>query len=95
MSRACDAIGCKTSTAAGRFMCLAHWRKVPTELQRVINGRYRLLRKDFAFLSDVAYLQACVDSIDVIALIEGQQGRNAYQGLLNVARKKQSAGERS
>lgn len=67
MSRDCDAIGCKTPTASGRFMCLRHWRLVPIELQRTINTRYRALCRDFAFLSDVGYLTAAVNAIDFIA----------------------------
>jgi hypothetical protein len=70
MSRDCDAIGCKTPTASGKFMCLRHWRMVPLEIQRTINDRYRALRRDFAFLHDVAYLQACVSAIDGIAEAE-------------------------
>jgi hypothetical protein len=70
MSRACDAIGCNTPTASGRFMCLKHWRMVPIELQRTINDRYRTLRRDYAFLSDVAYLSACVNAVDRIAEAE-------------------------
>lgn len=79
MSRACDAIGCTTPTASGRFMCLKHWRMVPIELQRTISDRYRSLRKDFAFLSDVAYLNACVSAIDRIAATEGKEGSNPYR----------------
>lgn len=63
-------------------MCLRHWRLVPIEHQRTINTRFRALRRDFAFLSDVAYLSACVAAIDHIAVAEGKSGRNAYAGLL-------------
>jgi hypothetical protein len=79
MSRDCDAIGCTTPTASGRFMCLKHWRLVPTEQQRTINARYRALRKDLAFLSDVPYLDACVNAIDGIAKAEGKEGHNPYR----------------
>jgi hypothetical protein len=87
MSRACDAIGCSTPTASGRFMCLRHWRLVPIELQRTINSRYRALHKNFAFLRDVAYLSACVDAIDGIARAEGKEGRNVYRVHLQIARR--------
>ena len=88
MSRDCDAIGCTTPTASGRFMCLKHWRLVPIELQRTINDRYRTLRRDFAFLSDVAYLNACTEAIDRIARTEGKEGRNQYRALLAIAQRK-------
>jgi hypothetical protein len=89
MSRACDAIGCNTPTASGKFMCLKHWRLVPIELQRTINDRYRTLRKDFAFLSDIAYLSACVNAIDRIAKDEGKEGaHNPYRRHLVLAEKK-------
>ena len=71
MSRYCDAIGCKANVASGLFMCRRHWHMVPRELQRVINKQYRAGRQDFAFLSDVIYLQAAVDAIDKIAQTEG------------------------
>jgi hypothetical protein len=91
MTRDCDAIGCTTPTASGKFMCLKHWRLVPIELQRTINDRYRTLRKDFAFLSDVAYLQACVNAIDRIAKTEGKEGRNPYLRHLVLAQRRSEA----
>lgn len=57
--------------ASGRFLCINHWRMVPLDTQRTINNRYRACRADFKFLSDIAYLQACVDAIDGIAQREG------------------------
>lgn len=91
MSRICDAIGCKQATAAGKFMCPSHWWMVPLPLQRTIYARYRAGRTDFAFLSDIAYLQAAVDAIDGIAKAEGRTGMNAYTRLLAVARKRAGA----
>jgi len=35
-------------------MCWGHWRMVPTPLQDTIYARYRALRRDYAFLSDLA-----------------------------------------
>lgn len=67
----CDAFKCGASVASGRFLCSRHWRMVPLDTQRTINARYRAGRKDFAFLSDVAYLQACVDAIEGIAKADG------------------------
>lgn len=71
MSRACDAIGCSCATASGRFMCRKHWFMVPAALQRVINTRYRVCRKDYGFLSDPEYLKACTAAIQGIAKAEG------------------------
>jgi hypothetical protein len=51
---------------------LRHWRLVPPETQRTINARYRACRRDFAFLSDRAYLQACIDALQTIAQAEGR-----------------------
>jgi len=87
-TRACDAIGCTTATASGKFMCWGHWRMVPTPLQDTIYARYRALRRDYAFLSDVAYLQACVTAIDGIAAAEGKQGTNPYRRHLVLAERK-------
>ena len=78
MSRRCDAIGCSASVQSGRFMCINHWRMVPVEFQRSINARYRACRKDFAFFSDLVYLQACVNALDYIANAEGKQGVTTY-----------------
>lgn len=94
MSRRCDAIRCTANVASGRFMCLKHWRLVPLDLQRTINSRYRALRKDFAFLSDVLYLSAATAAIDGIAVTEGhmESGLNAsanpYRRHLAMAEKK-------
>ncbi|MBX3660710.1 MAG: hypothetical protein KF740_19925 [Ramlibacter sp.] len=92
MSRDCDAIGCTTPTASGRFMCLKHWRMVPKPLQDTINDRYRTLRRDFAFLSDVAYLSAAVTAINRIAAAESKQGTNPYQRHLALAQKRSQGG---
>lgn len=91
MSRACDAIGCNTATASGKFMCLSHWKMVPLATQRTIYDRFRAGRKDFAFLSDLVYLQACVDAIDGIAAREGKQGTNPYRRHLVLAQKRAAA----
>lgn len=94
MSRTCDAFKCGATVASGRFLCSRHWRMVPLDTQRTINARYRACRKDFAFLSDVAYLQACVDAIRGIAVADGNgidwQATDAspYDRLLRVAQQK-------
>jgi len=85
MTRRCDAIGCQANTDTGRFMCPRHWRLVPVDLQRSINTRYRVGRKEFAFLSDPLYLQAAVDAVDAVAKKDGVQGPNSYTRLLAVA----------
>jgi hypothetical protein len=89
MNRACDAIGCNTPTASGRFMCRNHWRMVPLALQRVINQSYRE-HKGLALVSDVAYVSACVDAIDGIAKTEGEEGVNPYRRLLVLAQRRAS-----
>lgn len=94
MSRSCDAFKCGASVASGRFLCSHHWRMVPLGTQRAINARFRALRKDFAFLSDMEYLQACVDAISGIAKAEGyfvEPGAgdlSTYDRLLRVARRR-------
>lgn len=93
--RNCDAFKCNASVQTGRFLCAAHWRMVPLPTQRNINSRYRACRADFGFLSDLVYLQACVDAIDGIARSEYGAGHQADQGsyhrLLRVAQRKASA----
>ncbi|MGQ3055418.1 MAG: hypothetical protein ACT6S0_26820 [Roseateles sp.] len=95
MNRKCDAFNCSREVDTGRFLCPSHWRMVPVAIQRSINTRFRACRANFAFLSDLAYLQACVDAIDGIARIEfgaGHAGHQARQGsyhrLLTLAKKK-------
>ena len=89
MSRTCDAFKCSTSTASGRFLCIKHWRMVPVDVQRAINSRYRACRADFGFLSDVAYLQACVQAIEGIAQAESQDVvPTSYHRLLAAAKRK-------
>lgn len=41
MTHHCHARGCKKSCPPERLMCLAHWRKVPKDLQRAIWATYR------------------------------------------------------
>lgn len=95
MNRSCDAFRCDASVASGRFLCSKHWRMVPLPTQRTVNARYRACRADFGFLSDVAYLQACVDAIDGIARAEygagHQAGQGSYHRFLRVALRKASA----
>lgn len=71
---------------------------VPTAAQTVINTRYRLGRKDFAFLSDEQYLQLCIDAINVIARGEGHEQRglgeaSSYGRLLRAARARKEQGK--
>lgn len=87
--RTCDAIECRATVRPGRFLCPAHWRMVPLEVQRTINDRYRTYRKDFAFLSDPVYLGACVTAIERVARDEGRAvHQTSYHRLLAVAQRK-------
>lgn len=96
MNRQCDAFKCPATVAPGRFMCSRHWRLVPLPLQKTINARYRACRKDLAFLSDVAYLRACVEAINHLAKGDGHiQGdaigdSSSYGRLLRVAQSRAS-----
>lgn len=95
MTRFCDAFKCGATVQSGRFLCIKHWRMVPLPTQQTINARYRACRADFGFLSDIAYLQACVDAIDSIARTEHgaghQAGQGSYHRLLRVAVRKAEA----
>jgi hypothetical protein len=93
MSRACEAIGCTCTLRPGMFLCPSHWRAVPAQIQKTINTRYRLLREDFAFLSDLAYLNACVTAIDGIAAAEGKEGVNPYRRHLLIAERRAEAAQ--
>lgn len=98
MSRLCDAHKCGASVPAGRFLCSKHWRLVPLSTQKTINHQYRAGRKDFAFLSDPIYLQACIDAITHLAQLESNNidlnaGKVAsYSRLLRVALKRRQEG---
>lgn len=92
MSRSCDAIGCNTPTASGRFMCLHHWRMVPTVTQRTINARYRAHKVAHTLLRDARYVQACAVAIESVAATEGKAaGGNSYRRLLNLLTSKEAA----
>ncbi len=89
MTRPCDAIDCTTRTQMGRFLCARHWYRVALPTRETVNARYRACRKDFAFLSDVEYLQACVDAIEGIARAEGREVEfTSYHRLLKLALRK-------
>lgn len=97
MSRMCDAFKCGATVAPGRFLCSRHWRMVPLDTQRTINARYRAGRKDLAFLSDVVYLQACVDAIMALAKADGHFAApgagdlSTYDRLLRIAKRKDAS----
>jgi hypothetical protein len=92
MSRHCDAIECGGIIQPGRFLCINHWRMVGQSTQRTINARYRICRADFGFLSDIAYLQACIDAIEAIAASEGRAMEpTTYHRLLAAAKRKAAA----
>jgi len=94
VSRKCDAFKCAAPVASGRFLCFNHWRMVPLATQRTINARFRACRADFAFLSDIAYLQACVDAIDGIAASEGQDVvPTTYHRFLAAEKRKQGVAD--
>jgi hypothetical protein len=90
MTHRCDAAACTAEIARGKFMCTRHWHMVPKPLQNTINDRYRICRKDMAFLSDVAYLDACVRAIEHVATGEGIQAvHSSYHRLLQAAKLKE------
>lgn len=92
MSRECDAIGCVTRTQMGRFLCTFHWYRVPVATRNTINARFRAGRKGSAFLSDLEYLQACVDAINGLAELDGRPVEvTSYHRLLAVAKRKAAA----
>lgn len=92
MTRKCDAFKCPEKVVSGRFLCIRHWRMVPLQTQRTINSRYRACRADFGFLSDIAYLQACVDAIDGIAHAEGRElVPTTYHRMLAIEKRKAEA----
>lgn len=73
-------------------MCTRHWFMVPVTVRRTINERFRACRADFAFLSDLTYLQACITAIEGVAQAEGHQGPvvgSSYHRLLRIAQKRQ------
>lgn len=92
MTRKCDAFKCPEKVVSGRFLCIRHWRMVPLETQRTINSRYRACRDSFGFLSDIAYLQACVEAIDGIARAEGKDVQpTTYHRMLASEKRKAEA----
>ena len=46
MNHHCHAVGCETRVPPKMFMCLAHWRRVPRELQRAVWANYRPGQED-------------------------------------------------
>lgn len=90
MTKACEATGCKTATAPGKFMCLKHWHMVPTFKQKTITERFRAGKKNMAFLRDLEYLEACASAIDTVAAEEGWQytGESTYSRLARLVRAK-------
>lgn len=96
MTRPCDAIGCGKLVPTGRFMCIDHWRMVPTVTQRSINYLYRSLRNDrYALMHDTSYVEACAVAIEYIAAAQGLPGDNSYRRVLEILKRKNHAGDKA
>jgi hypothetical protein len=48
VSHQCPAPGCTRKVRPGHLLCGSHWRRVPTELQRLVNRSWRELRSTSA-----------------------------------------------
>lgn len=65
----CHARGCETEVPPKLFMCSAHWKRVPRDLQKRVWREYRVgqeIRKD----PSEAYLRATTAAIEAVAAKE-------------------------
>jgi hypothetical protein len=66
MSHTCHAYGCNANVRPEMFMCFAHWRRVPKDMQKRIWATYRPGQCDDKHITP-AYGRAAQDSIRAVA----------------------------
>lgn len=71
MAHTCHAFECSKAVKPEMFMCLAHWRRVPKELQRRIWALYRPGQCDDKNISK-GYALTAKSAIQAVAAKEGK-----------------------
>jgi hypothetical protein len=87
--RSCDANHCGVKIDASKGMCPAHWKMVPTEIQRRIYDAARAHKTTAQRLSNVDFLEAWADAVEAVATQEGRLTRNAFRNLANMVKERQ------
>jgi hypothetical protein len=87
--RSCDANHCSVKIDASKGMCPAHWKMVPTEIQRRIYAAARAHKTTAQRLSNVDFLEAWADAVEAVATQEGRLTRNAFRNLANMIKDRQ------
>lgn len=83
LPHSCHANECSVATEPRMFMCLKHWKMVPAHKQAAVWKAYREAPKP-GRARNRAYLTACADAVEHVAVQEGKNGRNSYRNILNM-----------
>lgn len=85
----CDANHCAAIVDASKGMCPAHWKMVPSHIQRRIYAAARAHKTSAQRLSSVDFLEAWADAVESVATQEGRLTRNAFRELANMVKPRQ------
>jgi len=88
----CNANGCTWATERRMFMCLAHWRRLPSALQGAVLSAYRAQPTASARARDLTYMAACAAAVEHIARLEGKPEANSYRRVVKLLQH-QAAGQ--
>lgn len=87
MIHRCHANGCSWATERWRFMCLAHWTKLPSHMQAAILAAYRANKTEVERCRSLAYMTACAEAVEYLARLEGKPEANSYRRVVMVMEK--------
>lgn len=87
----CKAIGCRWAAEGKLIMCLDHWRKLPSHLQKAIIDSCNIYRRykvglrtptQAELFTNDEFLQAAADAVEHMARLEGQSLENQFREAL-------------
>lgn len=94
MNHHCHANGCTWATERRLFMCLPHWRKVPSHLQAAVWAAYRAQPNATQRARSIDYMQACAEAVEHVARLEGKPEANTYRRVVAHLQSLAVAGEK-
>lgn len=78
-NKKCGAVGCGWLADAGLFMCLTHWRRVPSKMQNDFWSAYKAAPNSGRKMITVDCLGAAADAVEYLAEKDGKSIENTYR----------------
>ncbi|MES2401835.1 MAG: hypothetical protein V4573_17725 [Pseudomonadota bacterium] len=91
LTHSCHANGCSWATERWRFMCRAHWIRLPSAMQGAILDAYRAHKTEAERCRSLAYMTACANAVEHIARLEGKPEANSYRRVASILEKQAAA----